>query len=70
MTEPITCTEGTPLGWTLHVARNNQMIIRRMRSSDLYPYSVTELKAETDEGRGESELVMCGNCMMYVDRAD
>ena len=56
MTEPITCTEGTPLDWMVHIAAgSNELLIRRMRSSD--PYSVTEAV----EGRrdGASELVMC-----------
>ncbi len=59
MSQPITCTEaGTPLDWTVHIAGHYQLLIRRMRSSDPYPYSV-----EPEEGRGESELVMCSNCI-------
>ena len=57
MTEPIICTEGTPLDWMVHIAAgSNELLIRRMSSSD--PYSVTEA---VEEGRrdGASVLVMC-----------
>ena len=66
MTEPIICTEGTPLGWTLHVARNNQLIIRRIRRrmrSRSDSYSVTEAVEGIRDG-ATSELVMC---TMYAD---
>ena len=59
MCEPITCTEGTPQDWMVHVAAagRNELLIRRMRSrSD--SYSVTEAVEERRDG--VSELVMCG----------